>query len=453
MNKKRISRSVGAITILLFFLILLFSRADESLQSAILNPLLLHFFGSIDEALLPKMSIISSVIILVSSVSMAIAGVFADRTSRKWICFSGILIYAIFSLLTVFTPSAQGGYIFFFIVRALNGIGIGAITPTIFSMVGDTAKPDKRTRAFAYINIALGVGQLVGMVIGGLMQDTWRLAYGIIGGAGLVLAVLLIFRPEPQRGGAEDELQAIKGAAYIYKFEFSDFKKIWSNKTNFWLIANFVDTIPSGIIIFLLYKYLQDEKNMDPEITIIIVLLAFIAGFFGTFIFGWIGDRWFRKNKRAKVILALFCNGFPVIFFIAFLLTDFYVPDEATLAEALAAPGVAFAVGSLVILMAINQGVGPNWDSTLTDVNLPEHRSTMIGIATFMDLIGRTIGPLLAGFFAATFSLQGAMWAAVGFWILNVVLWLPVFAHIKGDLKKTHETLEERAKAMKSTQD
>ncbi len=450
MDKKRISRTAGAITLFLFFLILLFSRADESLQGALLNPLLNDFFGSTNETYLPKMSIITSVIILLSSVSMVIAGIFADRTSRKWICFTGILVYAIFSLLTVFTPYEYGGYIFFFIVRALNGIGLGAITPAIFSMVGDIAQSNKRTRAFAYVNIAIGVGQLIGLMMGGMMQDTWRLAYGIVGGSGLVLAILLIFSPEPQRGAAEVELQGVETSAYIYKFELSDFKKLWSNKTNFWLIANFVDTIPSGIIVFLLYKYFEDVKNMDPQITTILVLFAFVAGFFGTFLFGWIGDKWFRKNKRAKVILALFCNAFPVVFFVVFLLIDFYIPDGATLGEAFTAPRVAFAVSLLVILMAINQGVGPNWDSTLTDVNLPEHRSTMISLASSMDLIGRTIGPLLAGAFSAIFSLQGAMWVAVGFWILNIVLWLPVLVHVKKDLQIIHDTLEERAKSMVS---
>ena len=215
------------------------------------------------------------------------------------------------------------GYIYYFITRSLSGIGIGAITPAIFSMIGDTAKPEKRTRAFAYINIALGVGQLVGMMMGGFMQSTWRIAYGITGGAGFVLAFFLIVRPDPQRGAAENELQGIETSAYIYKFELKDFGKMFSNKTNFWLIANFVDTIPSQMIFFLIFKYLEDDKNMDPSITTMIVFIAFVGGFIGAFLFGWIGDRWFKKNKRAKVILALFCNGFPVVFFIVFLLIPF----------------------------------------------------------------------------------------------------------------------------------
>jgi MFS family permease len=450
MNKQRISRTAGAITLLLFVFILVFSRADESLQGALLNPLLYNFFMSTDDVLVPKMSIISSIIIFLSSITMIIAGVFSDRKSRIFICFSGIVVYSIFSILTAFTPTGFRGYIYFFLARSLSGIGTGAIIPAIFSMVGDTAKSDKRTMAFAYINIAMGVGQLVGLMMGGFMQSTWRVAYGITGGTGLLLAFFLIFRPEPQRGATETELQGTESAAYIYKFELKDFKEMWTNKTNFWLIANFVDTIPSGIILFLLFKYLEDDKNMDPEITTIIFIIAFLAGFIGTLVFGWIGDKWFRKNKRAKVIIALFCNGFPILFFIIFLLIPFYVPYGATFGEALSIPGVAFAVGMLVILMAINQGVGPNWDSTLTDVNLPEHRSTMLGMASFMDLIGRTIGPLLAGLFTSVFSLQGAMWAAVGFWALNVVLWLPVFAHVKNDLKKVHDTLEERAKLIKS---
>ena len=82
----------------------------------------------------------------------------------------------------------------------------------------------------------------------------------------------------------------------------------------------------------------------------------------------------------------------------------------------------------------------------------PEHRSTMLSMASFMDLIGRFFGPILAGIFVTAFSMQFAMWIAVAFWILNVVLWLPVFAHVKKDLQLVHDTLDERAKAIQSAQ-
>ena len=185
--------------------------------------------------------------------------------------------------------------------------------------------------------------------------------------------------------------------------------------------------------------------------TTTIVFIAFISGIGGALVFGYLGDKWFKKDKRAKVMIALICNGFPVIFFIIFILTDFSLIENATFEDAFATKGFLLAMVCLVLLMFINQGVGPNWHSTLTDVNLPENRGTMISLASAMDLIGHTVGPLIGGAITASvLGLQGAMWAAVFFWILNIFLWLPVFRFIKGDLDSVQKTLTERADKLKS---
>ncbi|MHA1518730.1 MAG: MFS transporter [Promethearchaeota archaeon] len=452
MENKAKSRTSMGITIVLFFFILLFSYADQNLLGPFLNPHLLTFFGSIDDSLVPRMSIISSVFMFLSGVSMVGSAILADKTSRKWICFGGTSIYAIFSIGTILIPDGEIGYTIFFITRALNGVGIGAIVPTIFSMVGDTAKPEKRTAAFAYITVAMTLGQLVGMLLGGMMGDTWRTAYLIIGIISLLLAIGLIWTKEPKRGGAEKEFQGIEGAEYSYRLKMKDFKIMWTNKSNFWLITNFVDCIPSGIAFFLIFKYLEDIRNMDPEMITMVVLVSFLFGIGGALIFGFLGDRLFKKDRRAKVMIALICNAFPIVFFIIFLLMDYVLPDGASMGEALSIPGFTIAMGSLVLLMFVNQGVGPNWHSTLTDINLPEHRATMIGLASFMDLIGQTVGPIIAGLVTAAVSLQGAMWAAVFFWGVNVVLWIPVFFYIEKDLDNVHEIMQSRAQDLLQSQ-
>lgn len=450
MENKTKSQTAMGITIVLFFLILLFSYADQNLLGPFLNPHLLSFFGSTADSLVPKMSIISSVFMFLSGASMVGCAVLADKTSRKWICFGGTSIYAIFSISTILIPDGEVGYVIFFITRALNGIGIGAIVPTIFSMVGDTAHPEKRTAAFAYINVAMILGQLVGMLLGGMMGDIWRTAYLITGIFSLLLAIGLLWTKEPKRGGAETEFQGIEGAEYSFRLKKGDFKKMWTNKSNFWLITNFIDCIPSGIAFFLIFKYLEDTRNMDPEMITMVVLVAFIFGIGGALVFGFLGDRLFKKDRRAKVLIALICNAFPIIFFIFFLMSDYSLPDEATIGDGLAIPGFVIAMGSLILLMFVNQGVGPNWHSTLTDVNLPEHRATVISLASFMDLIGHTLGPIIAGLFTASLGLQAAMWVAVFFWALNVVLWLPIFFYIEKDLDNVHEILQQRALEMKT---
>ena len=454
MEQKTVSKRAGIFTIVLFVLILVFNTADQNLASPMLNPMMLDFFGSTADALVPRMSWVTSLFIILSGISMVTFGMMADQHSRKKICLTGALIFAIPSILSILIPHGELGYWFFFLTRAVNGIGIGAIIPSIFSMVGDTAKPDRRATVFSYISLAMILGQLIGMIAASTIEmatGNWRIAYFAVGIINLILALGIVRIDEPKRGNQEDELRSIimEGAEYNYKFKREDLKILWTNRSNFWLIANFIDTIPGGMIFFLLFKYFEDIHNMDSNTVTLILLLAMVTGGIGTLLFGKLGDVWFKKDSRAKVLIALFCNGFPVITFTIFLLTDFWLPDGATLNEVASIPGFLLGSGMVVMTFFINQGVNPNWYSTLTDVNLPEHRSTVISMASFTDILGRTIGPILAGVFTALLGLHGAMWVAVIFWVLNTVLWLPIFYSIKGDLVHVHEVLSQRAQEMK----
>jgi MFS family permease len=84
--------------------------------------------------------------------------------------------------------------------------------------------------------------------------------------------------------------------------------------------------------------------------------------------------------------------------------------------------------------------------SSVVEVNLPEHRATMIALANFADLLGNALGPLIGSYISTFFSIQTAMWSMLIFWALNVLLWIPVLTNIRADLATMHERLEERAK-------
>ncbi len=463
MTQQRKQTRIGVFfTIFALFLILMFSNADQSLIPAYLDVLLIRFWGYLgDPNNVRKLSIIQSVFVIVSGAAMVIAGISSDRTSRKWITFSGTMLYGIFSILTFFTPKWAFGYYFFFITRCLNGIGIGAIIPTVFSMVGDLTKPEKRTMSFAYISVGLAVGQLTGMIAGGLLATDvlWNYGYLITGALSLMVGLTIIAIKEPKRGGMENELQDLGEAQYVFKLQKGDLKRMYTNRTNFWLIVNFVDTIPSGIIFFLIFLYLERIHAIPESLATILILLAFIVSIIGTLIFGKIGDVAYKKNRKAKVLIALLCNGIPIITFIVFMLIPFTVPGpDPTIGDLFSSPQAIVSIIAIVLTQGVNKGVEPNWFSTLADVNLPENRATMISLAQTLDLVGLSIGPLIAGWIvdivnvassSTTLGLKVAMWVAVGFWALNVLLWLPIFFKIEKDLDDVHNTLAERAKSLK----
>jgi len=448
MNEKKISNISITLTIFLFSLIILFEYSDQNMLNPLLNTLLFEFFHDINNV--TPLGWVNFTFTILSAISMIIAGILADITTRKKICFTAAILYSIFSILTFFTPQDSMGYHFYFITRALNGIGIGAVIPTIFSMIGDLVTSEKRTTYFGYITISMLLGQMVGLSLGSSMTNSWRFAYLITGSINLILAFCLLFIKEPKRGAGEKELQnlILEGAEYRFKWKKEDLKKIWSNRSNFWLIMNFIDTFPGSIILFLIFKYMEDIHNIHEEIVNIVIIFVAVVSIFGPYLFGRLGDILFRKNKRAKVEIALFCNIFPIIFFVIFLKLDFILPENFNISQISSNPYLILTILMISVAMFINQGVGPNWYSSLTDINLPEHRGTMVSFASFTDLIGRSLGPLIASFIATIFGITYAMWSSVIFWIINVFFWIPVFFNIEKDLDNVHIILEQRAKEL-----
>jgi MFS family permease len=447
-QQRDISRLAARLTFFLFLAILLLDFADQSLLAPLVNPLLKDFFGNTDNVI--PLGWITFSFTALSAVSMIVAGIFADRKSRKQICLTGCLVYSFFSIITILTPHGQAGYTFFFITRALNGIGIGAIVPTIFSMVGDSVSSKRRTISFAYISLAMMIGRMSGFIIAGSHTDKWRIAYFMLGIINLMLTFGLLFIQEPRRGVQEKELRhlILEGAEYNFRISKEDIKFIWNNKSNFWLVMNFIDVFPGSMVLFLIFKYLSDIHNIKADqINVMIVIVAILGGL-GTLIFGKLGDWGFQKDKRAKVIIALFCNGFPIVFMVGFLKANVWVPTHFTLGQTLALPGVWFLITMIGLAMFINQGVNPNWYSTLTDINLPEHRATIISLASFMDILGNALGPLIGSYLATIWDIKTAMWWVLGFWVVNIFFWLPVWFNVRKDLENIHNTLNQRAKQL-----
>lgn len=448
-RQKIISYSAGSSSFLLFLAVLFTDFADQSLLPPLINTLLLDFFQATTNVV--PLGWVTFTFTVLSAISMAVAGIYADRKSRLKICFIGCLVFSVSSALSLFIPHGQLGYVFFSITRALNGIGIGAIIPTIFSLVGDTANPKRRATAFGFVSAAILIGRMAGFVLGGSFADHWRMAYFMVGATGIILAFGLLLVPEPKRGVQEKELHdlILEGAEYRFRISKKDIQHIWENRSNFWLIVNFLDVIPGAILIFLIFKYMKDIHNMEAASVNFAIFLVVVFGALGALFFGRIGDWGFQRDKRAKAIIALLCNAFPILFMILFILADFWIPDGATLAQTLAVPGVWALIVTIVAAVFINQGVNPNWYSSLTDINLPEHRATMIALASIMDLIGQAVGPLVAAYCATIWGLETAMWAVLVFWALNIFLWLPVIAHIRNDLANVHSVLSERAAELK----
>ena len=388
------------------------------------------------------LGILTSSFTFLSGLTMLIFGYLADKIVRKWIVISGALVFSVFSTMTILVPPGFFGYVLFFIFTIMTGVGYGALIPSTFSLIGDIVSEGDRSKGFSFFSIS----SLIGMVLGtGLatFSDDWRTAFTLIGVAGLITTVFFTFFKEPSRIGRDYfNIDSEAVMEYSYRIKRADLPVIFKIKANVWLIINFVDTIPTGIILFLLFAYMQDFHGIFKADTIFVLLFILLATLIGTIVFGYIGDKFFRKgNKKARVKLALYGNILPIPFIFIAMIIPFKPPNLM--------PGIIFFIILFMIGMFLNGAVNGNWYATVVDLNLPEHRGTVLATSNFFDIIGRSIGPVIGAVIAVTLGYVFGMMISIFFWILIPFFWIGVLKNIVPEMEQTAEIFKERLDNLK----
>jgi len=383
------------------------------------------------------LGVLTSSFTFLSGVTMLIFGYLADKIVRKWIVISGALIFSVFSTLTILVPSGLFGYVLFFIFTIMTGVGYGALIPSTFSLIGDIISQEDRSKGFSFFSISSLIGMVLGTGLATFSED-WRTSFTLIGVAGLITTVFFTFFKEPSRIG-RDYINTIPDdvAEYTYRIKRADLRVIFKKKANVWLVINFVDTIPTGIILFLLFAYMESYHLIPSDVTIFFLLFILFATLIGTIVFGYIGDNLFRKgNKKARVKLALYGNILPIPFVFIALIIPFKSPNLM--------PGIIIWILLFMIGMFLNGAVNGNWYATVVDLNLPEHRGTVLATSNFFDIIGRSIGPTIGVVIAVAFGYVFGMVISIFFWILIPFFWISVLKNVVPEMEKTAEIFKER---------
>ncbi|CAN7605300.1 spinster family MFS transporter [Duganella sp. LjRoot269] len=123
----------------------------------------------------------------------------ADRANRSRLVAGSLAIWSGMTALTGLASSFAGLVLF----RIGVAVGEAGSIPATHSIIADIYPPKTRATALAFWGLSLPAGLMLGFSCAGALEQAvgWRAAFAIIGGAGLLLAplVLLTMR-EPQRG-------------------------------------------------------------------------------------------------------------------------------------------------------------------------------------------------------------------------------------------------------------
>ncbi|MFW9951544.1 MAG: MFS transporter [Candidatus Thorarchaeota archaeon] len=432
-----ISKKFPVLSIILFIMIISLINSIQNMISPNLLPISSYFGFGGDTA---PLGFLTFIFMIFTGISMLFFGYLADKLIRKWIVFSGSLIFSLFTIAIISVPEGIIGYNIFFLITILTGIGYGSVIPSLFSLMADIVSREDRSKGFSFFSIASLFGTVLGTGMASFLGGDWRFPFLLIGIVSLIGTLIFLLFREPSRLGRDHLVMFQRdGIEYTYRIRISDLRVIFTKKSNLWLVINFVDTIPTGIILTLLFAYMEVFHGIGKEDTTIYLLAIFVSIILGTVFFGFIGDSFFKKgNKRARIWFAIFGNIAPIPFIFIGLVIPFQAP--------IIFPGILIWIILFSIGMFINGAVSGNWYSTVVDLNLPEHRGTVLAASNFFDIIGRALGPLVGTIVADAFGFVIGMMTSIFAWLLIPFFWISILKNAVKEINEVDSIFTERLK-------
>ncbi len=145
-----------------------------------------------------KFGMLTSVFFIFYMCAAPFMGPLAVRFSRKSVIVAGAMVWSGATLLTAFTHDFTG----LLIRHTLVGVGEASFVILSPTFVADMFPESQRGRVMGIFYLAIPVGTAMGYVLGGLMGPAygWRAPFYVGAAPGALLALLLLFIPEPKLG-------------------------------------------------------------------------------------------------------------------------------------------------------------------------------------------------------------------------------------------------------------
>jgi MFS family permease len=372
------------------FAINLLNFFDRQLAGALGEPVRIEF-GLNDTAL----GVLGSIFTII----YALAGVPVGRLTDRWLRTRLIGIgVAVWSLFTGATGIAWN-YWSLFVTRIGVGIGEAVCAPACQSLIGDLFPPEKRARALGIFMLGLPVGLSLAFFLGGLIGEAygWRAAFLIALVPGLILAVLVLFIPEPARGAMEPQRAPVLAAQSSW---FRSAVAVLSVPTLWWIIASgALHNFNMYAVMIFQTPFLQRFHGLGLyDANVISALVVGVVGGIGLLLGGWLSDRLARRRVDGRLLLSAVAMlaGAPCVFF------------------AIAQPSGSIA--PFIVLMSIGiatmHAYYPTVYAAIQDVVEPRMRGTAVALYFMaMYLLGGSLGPIATGMLSDHFA-RRAMHAA-----------------------------------------
>jgi len=310
-------------------------------------------------------------------------GPLADRYSRKMIIILGAIFWSGLTLLTAVTHT----YWELLVRHTLVGVGEATFVTIAPTFVADLFPEKERGRIFGVFYLAIPVGTAAGYLLGGKLGPHfgWRFPFYIAAFPGFLLAILLLFIPEPPRGQF-DSLKETPDRGTIRGL---------ARNPAFWMVTlgMAASTFSLGGVQVWMPTFLSRVRGYSLEsanlmfgkIVVVDGILASLAG-------GWLGDRLLPRMRSSYYFVSAISMGLgvPVMIVALFSKGQLMVP--------------AIAVAAFLLLF----NTSPLNTALVNSVGA-HIRATAIAVNIFIfHLFGDVPSPTLMGYVADRRSLQAA---------------------------------------------
>jgi MFS family permease len=401
--------SVGKTAGLALFLLTclnLFNFIDRYVLPGV-QPLVQKQFGVNDA----RIGTLTSAFFLTYMIAAPLTGWLGDRVARKPLIVAGALLWSAATLLTA-TVHSYGSLLFRHAV-----VGIGEATFSIFApaLLADYYPEVDRNRVLSIFYVTIPVGAALGYVTGGVLGSRfgWRAPFYVAAIPGVLIAIAFaLFIREPERGSA-DRLQPSPSRSTVLGLLRNP--GYWTASLGMALMVFSMGGISVWMPTFLV-RYGGYGLSHANEVLGAITILD---GILGTWVGGWIAQRWLRRNHRALYLLSALSAVFAVpgglvaffgpgtLIIPALLLAEFFLflntgPLNAAIVNAVAAPVRSTAIAiNLFLIHAIGDLPSPAIIGGISD-----HSGLRVGLsATLISMlfsgtvlvIGSKFAPVLDG--------------------------------------------------------
>jgi len=330
-------------------------------------------------------------------------GPLADRYSRRLIIFFGATFWSALTLLTAVTHT----YWELLVRHTLVGIGEATFVTIAPTFVADLFPERKRGRIFGIFYLAIPVGTAAGYILGGKLGAAhgWRFPFYIAAAPGFLLALAMLFIPEPERGRLDtvpEQLyeasvqQGVSPLKRILLTGFSYLKRLYLavfRNPAFWTatLGMAAMTFALGGIQVWMPTFLSRVRGFTLESAnftfgVIVVVDGIVASLAG----GWLGDYLLPRMKGAYY----FVSAVSMALGVPFMIVALFNPGRLML-PAIAVAAFLLLFNTSPLNAAVVNSVGAHIRATAIAFNI-----------FILHFLGDVPSPTMMGWVADKHSLQ-----------------------------------------------